>query len=182
MAYNIHINTYGQNIPVWDRDAPSGQRTQVGTLLQNELFNRLYAQGERDVHAYRIHFYSPTGPRFGTIYTNPEAGGTSAAYTTHTADSITDIGQTFRVRRRCRIFRGTSRVEYIYSGDRVVIPSNNNSQGGESHPYRLYITGYIKNGVYHSAIEHGASNLWCDTDYEIGYSMGHQVTTYSTRW
>ncbi|WP_054860772.1 hypothetical protein [Gracilibacillus sp. JCM 18860] len=184
MTYNIKINTYGSNIPVWDKDAPSSQRKRIGTLYPKELFNLLYFEGgDKYVKAYRIHFYSPSGPRFGTIYLNPEQGSVLNAYSsTFGGDEVYDLGITFNVRRQCRVFKGTSVVRYLYAGDKVVC-SNSNSQGGETHPYRLRITGYIKNGTYYSSVrQHGTSHLWCDTDYEIGYSMYNQATTYATGW
>lgn len=55
---------------------------------------------------------------------------------------------------------------------------NSNSQGGESHPYRLMIHEYRKNGRYINATaKYLVAHLWCDTDYEIGYAMKNQITT-----
>ncbi|CQR48409.1 hypothetical protein BN1058_02778 [Paraliobacillus sp. PM-2] len=118
---------------------------------------------------------------FGTIYTNLEMGNYSKAYTSNYGDKLYDIGYTFPVRRMCRIFKGTTVVAYLYAGGKVVCNPYDGSQGGEEHPYRLMIRGYIKNGKYYNATaEHGVNYLWFDTDYEIGYSMYNEATTYTT--
>jgi len=46
----------------------------------------------------------------------PEAEVTSPAYTINTATSIMEIGSTFQVRRRFRVFNERTRGEYIYPG------------------------------------------------------------------
>lgn len=179
MAYNLHINLSFTDCPVY---GSIGGRDRVGTIRIGELFNNCYSvDGGTGTSVKRIHFYSPTGPRYGYLYEHPE-DPTVPAYTGRYRTEVRDRGILFPVRRRCRIFKGTDRVDYIYPGNAVII-GNSNSQGGESHPYRLLIHEYRKSGRYINATaKYGVPHLWCDTDYEIGYAMKNQITTYAENW
>lgn len=160
----ICINGSGRQIPVYD---PNDSSKRVGTLYPWELFTR--------TGLHEIFFLSPEGRRYGEIDLYP--GSVVPAYQEQFSfgshKSGTVEGVKFRVRRRCRIFTGETVWDYIYPGEEVVVHPEN-SFGGYEHPYRLKIEGWISE----SGATHSIADSWCDTDYEIGYSMYHEVTTY----
>ncbi|MGG3737251.1 hypothetical protein [Aeribacillus pallidus] len=178
----IYINKGPIQNVYWDYEdaapgGPVGEISYLGTIYTNELFvqvddyGSVWKVGIRSDNAKFEYGYIPivSGQNFDYAY------GSLYDYGYHTyKDNYQQkyvSGYKFLIRRKCRIFNGTTEVTSIYPGDFVV--TDGNSNGGVSHPYRLSIKGYQKNGIFYAL-----SNGWCDTDIEIGYSMANEATTY----
>lgn len=163
----IGINKNGTTFPIYDFHTSA----QIGTLLINELFvDAGYdmvsnANGRSEAVYWAM---TPSGWRMCRLYM-VEYQGYDLAYSRDKAHwTINSSRHVFNVRRKCRIFRGSTEITSIYSGDSIC--TDGNSYGGSTYPYRLSINGYCKGGKW--VYEEG---LWCDTDIEVGYSTNPTV-------
>lgn len=96
--------------------------------------------------------------------------GASRAYGKQFAQwSMNSSRHVFYVRRKCRVFKGTKEQFSLYAGDAIC--TNGNSTAGLTHPDRLLINGWRKNGVWTKT----TSDYWCDTDINIGFSSNPTV-------
>lgn len=86
--------------------------------------------------------------------------------------SINTSRHVFYVRRKCRIWRGSTEILSVYSGDAIC--TDGRSDSALNARTRLSINGYRKGGTWH--YEDG---LWCDTDIEV-YSSS--PTVYGSGW
>lgn len=176
-------NKLGYGVPVYATwDGAMGGYGQIGTIMPWELY--AYTGGEGSI--LTCYLYTPSGWKWGylpawdwwtgdydPLFAMPFISDYSLTKWCNTHNTNHNLA--FNVRRQCRIFKNTTIVNYIYPGDCIF--TDGKSDGGATHPYRLSITGYIKNGIHYSD-----SNLWCDTDIEIGYSMYSNTTIYSPNW
>ena len=148
------MNRSHYNVPVYGTfDGAVNGYGKVGTIMEWELFTLIGGEGIQ-----RIWFYSPSGWRDGYVKGDTYDRLFSLAF------EPSYYGLMFKIRRQCRVFNHTTVIAYLYPGD-YVLPSIN-SVGGEQYPYRLKIDSYYKSGNHYSG-----TDLWCDTDIEIGYSM-----------
>ncbi|PLR79133.1 hypothetical protein CU633_01840 [Bacillus sp. V3-13] len=141
-----------------------------GYIETNELF---VWRGDLDgSYSIDVRYYNANTGEWKTGYITMADGEKCAeAYSREYAPSTTGAGlPRFPVRRKCRIWQGTTEITSIYPGDLII-------SAGASSPYDcLPIESYIKGGAVYSR-----DNLWCDTDIlEYGYSMS--PTVYSNKW
>lgn len=169
----IYINLSGKNVPVYSDFAGSGATTQVGTILNREMYTVLGYSSSYS--ATSVAFYSPTGWRQGYIFDSAitdSASFNSVAFSPKYAYTYYGTQQVFEVKhRQSRIFSGTNVVHAVQPGGKIL--TDGESTGGETHPYRLSIIGYQDSG---SSETHFVTNGWCDTDMEIGHDMYNTCT------
>lgn len=160
------INDNTVSFPIWDSDSAN---TQLGNIYPGEIFVIDMDRGSKPDYAYTAKLgwtrcWIPLG----------EFGARRAYGSQFAQWSLNSSRYVFYIRRRCRIFRGTTLVTYLYPGDQIC--TDGNSDAGSTYPDRLSINGYNKGGKW----TYG-TGLWCDTDINLGYSMKNEVTTYG-KW
>lgn len=192
MGRTLCINKDGRTIPVfstgeqaWNAALYGSTTGKIGDIYPNELFVDTGEGYHPEGGDARIGFYSPSGWRYGYVkakiyswsnfFKPAYSGGYSYGWTSVGYDAAQ--GYRFNVRRKCRIFSGTTEIDNLYAGDFII--TDGSSDGGYSYPYRLSIVGYQKASGASSGRR--VTDGWCDTDIEIGYSMYNEVTTYG-KW
>ncbi|MDC3413933.1 hypothetical protein [Terrihalobacillus insolitus] len=169
------INPYSQvRFPIWENaDYNDPNNDQLGEIYYKELWtsiNSCYYGCDTPDWAFSAargwtKCYVPTG----------EWGADLAYGEKYAQWSINSSRHVFYVRRKCRVFKGTTEMFSLYAGDAIC--TDGKSVAGLTHPDRLNINGWRRNGVWTQT----TSDYWCDTDINIGYSMYNEATVYG-KW